>query len=99
MQLLRLVSAAHLAALEIVQKLIHHKLNFPDHYRVAMPERFLSHEARVHTAHHDRYPARPESIGNLVCRLLLEKKNRDPDQVVLQVEIDGSNVLAGKYHL
>src|SRR5215510_6135483 len=98
-QLLRLVSAAHLAALEIVQKLIHHKLNFPDHHRVAMLDRFLCHKARVHTAHHDRDPASPENLGDLVAAVDVRRHRREPDEVGLQAEIAGFDVLVGKYHL
>src|SRR4029434_8217942 len=98
-QLLRLASAAHLTALEIVQELIHHKLHFPDYHGVAMLERFLRHKARVHTAHHHRYPARSESVGDLVAAVDIRRHRRDSDEVGLQVKIDGFDVLIGKHHL
>ena len=95
----RLVGAAHLALLEIVEKLAQHELDLADHDRVAMRERLLRHEARMHAAHRHRHPARPEGIGDLVAAVHIAGHGGDADEVRLQVEVDGLDVLIGEHHL
>ena len=99
MQPVRFVGAAHLAPLEIVEELIQHQLHLADDHRVAVLERLLRHEARVHAAHHHRHPARPECIGDLVAAVHVARHGGDADEVGLEIEVDRLDVLVGQHDL
>ena len=98
MQPIRLVEAAHLPLLEIVEELGEDELDFADADGVAVPERFLRHEARMHAPHGHRYPARPEGVGDLVAAVHVARHGGDAHEVRLEVEVDGFDVLVGEHH-
>src|SRR4030095_1492531 len=95
----RLVGAAHLAALEVVEQLGEHQLDFPDHDRVAVPPRLPRHEARVHAAPHDGYSAGPECVRDLVAAIHVARHRRDADEVGFEVEVDRLDVFVGEHDL
>ena len=57
----------HRPLFEIIQQLVDHKLDFADNDRIAMPQRFLRHEAWMHAAHDDGHALGTELPGDFVA--------------------------------
>ena len=99
MQRLGFVGAAHRPPFEIVEQLVDDELDLADNDGVAMLERLLRHEARMDAAHDHRHAFGAESIGDLVAAVDVTRHRRNADEIGLQVEIDGLDVLVGEHHL
>ena len=96
MQPVRFVSAAHLAPLQIVEELIQHKLHLTDYYGVAVLERLLRHEARVHASHDNRHPASAKCIGDLVAAVHVASHGGDANEICLEIVVDRLDVFIGQ---
>jgi len=99
MQLVGPIGAAHASVLQVVEDLGQDHLRFADAHRVAMRQRLLRHEARMHAAHDDRHATPAELVGDLVAAIDVGGHRGDPDHVAFQVEIDLLDVLIGEDHL
>ncbi len=84
--------------LEVVQELVDHEFDFSDHHGVAMLKRLLRHEARVDAAHHDRGAAGAKPVGDFIAAVDITRHRGNPDEVGLQPEIDGLDVLVRQHH-
>ena len=63
-----------------------------------MLQRFLRHEARMHAAHGHGYTLGAELVGDFVAAVDVTRHRGDSDQVRLQIEVDGLNVLVGEHN-
>ena len=98
MQSAGLVGPAHRTLPQIIKEFVDYEFNFADNDRIAMLERLLGHEAGMHPAHHDGYASGAELVGNLISAVDVTGHRGDSDEIGLQVEINGFNVLIGEDH-
>ena len=97
MQRVGAVDALDLAAIQVVEQLGHDQLGLADHHGVAVLQRLLRHEARVHPADDHGHALGTVTVGDLVAPLDVARHGRDADHVDLQVEVDVLDVLVGHH--
>ena len=84
---------------EIVEQLVDDQFHLADHDGVAMRKRLLRHEARMDPAHDDGNALGAEFVGDFVAAVDVARHCGNPDEVGLQIEIDGLDILVGENHL
>ena len=70
----------------------------PIDHRVAMLERLLRHEARMHAAHDHGHAPGAKRVGDLVAAVDVARHGGDADEVGLEIEVDRLDVLVGQHH-
>jgi hypothetical protein len=98
MQRVRLIGSAHRPLFEIIEQFVDHELDFANNDCIAMLQRFLRHEARVHAAHDDGDALGAELVGDFVAAIDVTRHGGNPHEVRLQIEVDRLNVLVREHH-